>query len=279
MKIHFKAEDHSYTSTDPTDNKKWLSVTSLVELFKKPFDQKGIALACSKSNKSKWGGMTPEKIIEIWTNESNRAIGLGSWYHDQREQELIMCDTLQRDGIDLQIIRPLEQDGIKLSPDQSLMPGIYPEHLVYLKSARLSGQADRVEVVGDRIDIYDYKTNKEIKTEGYTNWEGVTKKMLGPLSHLDDCHLTHYSLQLSIYMYMMLKHNHNLKPGKMEIHHITFKKEGEDEYGYPIVAEDPNGNPIVDQVIPYKLDYLKKEVRAMINYVKQHPEVLERGHI
>jgi len=279
MKIHFKAEDHSYTSTDPTDNEKWLSVTSLVKLFKEPFDQEGIALACSKSKKSKWGGMTPEEIIEIWTNESNRATGLGSWYHDQREQEVIMCDTLQRNGIDLPIIRPLEQDGIKLSPDQSLMPGIYPEHLVYLKSARLSGQADRVEVVGDRIDIYDYKTNKEIKTEGYTNWEGVTKKMLGPLSHLDDCHLTHYSLQLSIYMYMMLKHNHNLKPGKMEIHHITFKKEGEDEHGYPIVAEDPNGNPIVDQVIPYKLDYLKKEVRAMINYVKQHPEVLERGHV
>jgi len=27
------------------------------------------------------------------------------------------------------------------------------------------------------------------------------------------------------------------------------------------------------------LPYLKKEVRAMINYVKQYPEVLEKGHI
>jgi len=279
MKIQFKTEDHSYTSTDPNDDTKWLSVTSLVKLFKPPFDQEGIAKKCSTNKNSKWYGMTPEEIVNIWVGESNRATGLGSWYHDQRERELLMCQTLQREGLDLPIIRPIEQDGLKLSPDQQLVPGVYPEHLVYLKSAKLSGQADRVEVVGNRVDIYDYKTNKEIKTEGFTNWEGVTNMMLGPLSHLEDCHLTHYALQLSIYMYIMLKHNHNLKPGKMEIHHITFKKEGEDEYGYPIVAEDPNGDPIVDQVIPYELPYLKKEVRAMINYVKQYPEVLEKGHI
>lgn len=279
MTIQFKAEDHSYTSTDPNNNEKWLSVTSLVKLFKPPFDQESIAKACSKSKKSKWFGMTPEEIINVWTAESNRATGLGSWYHDQREQEIVMCQTLQREGLDLPIVRPIEQDGVKLSPDQKMVPGIYPEHLVYLKSAKLSGQADRVEVVGQRIDIYDYKTNKEIKTKGYTDWEGKTTMMLGPLAHLEDCHLTHYALQLSVYMYIMLKHNHNLKPGKMEIHHITFKVESYDKYGYPIVAEDPNGNPIVDEVIPYELPYLKKEVRAMINYVKQHPEVLEKGHV
>ena len=37
--------------------------------------------------------------------------------------------------------------------------------LVYLKSARLCGQADLVEIVNGYINITDYKTNKEIKRE------------------------------------------------------------------------------------------------------------------
>ncbi len=51
-----------------------------------------------------------------------------------------------------------EDKKVKFAPDQTIAEGIYPEHLVYLKSASICGQADRVEIVGDRIDIHDYKT-------------------------------------------------------------------------------------------------------------------------
>jgi hypothetical protein len=187
-----------------------------------------------------------------------------------------MCDTIKRNGIELPIINPVEQDGVKLAPDQFLSSGIYPEHMVYLKSAALCGQADRVEVVADKINLFDYKTNKEIKTKGFTNWEGITKKMHTPCNHLDDCNFNHYALQLSTYMYIMLKHNHNLKPGKMELHHIIFEKDGEDENGYPIVTVDDMGDPVVKNVIPYEVPYLKKEVRNMIKYIKTHPEILKK---
>jgi hypothetical protein len=274
MSIQFTAENHKYESVDekPID---WLSVTSLVSLFKEPFDQKAISEKSSKSRNGKWKGMDPEKIVEIWNKESKRATDLGSWYHDQREKELLMCDTLERNGMKLPIVNVIEQDGVKFAPDQSLVPGIYPEHFVYLKSAGICGQADRVEVLPQTIDIFDYKTNKEIKQKSYVNWEGVSKKMLGPCSHLDDCHINHYALQLSVYMYIMLKHNHSLKPGKIEIHHITFEIESEDEYGYPIVAVDQMGDPIVKEVVPYELPYLKKEVQNMIKYVKMHPELIK----
>jgi hypothetical protein len=276
MALQFTAEDHKYTSVDPNENIDWLSVTSFVALFKHPFDREAVATKASKNPKSKWYGLTVDEIVEIWSNETTRAITLGSWYHDQREEEVIMCDTLQRSGIDLPIVRPLMDGDVKLSPDQSLVPGIYPEHLVYLKSAKLCGQADRVEVVGQQIDLYDYKTNKKIDTESWKNWEGVSKKMLGPLSHLDDCNLNHYALQLSTYMYMMQKHNHQLKPGKIQIHHIIFEVEDYDKYGYPITAYDPNGDPIVKEVVPYDLPYYKSEVRAMIKWIKQNPEALKK---
>jgi len=270
MAIQFTAENHKYESIDENEID-WLSVTGLVGLFKQPFNQQEIAEKASKSRNGKWKGMDPQDIIDIWNKETTRATTLGSWYHDQREKELLMCQTMERNGIELPIINIIEKDGVKIAPDQSLMSGIYPEHFVYLKSSAICGQADRVEVLQDTIDIFDYKTNKEIKLKSFVNWEGVSKKMLGPCAHLDDCHINHYALQLSTYMYVMLKHNHHLKPGKIQIHHITFEVKEEDEHGYPIVAVDQLGDPIVKKVVPYDLPYLKKEVQDMIKYLKMNP--------
>lgn len=272
MELQFTAQNHKYESVNDPD-KKWISATTLIHKFQEPFDAKAIAEKVSQKKRSKWYGLKPEEIIAIWDKENKRATDLGSWYHDQREKELNACETLRREGIDLPIIQPIEQDGKKFSPDQKLIPGIYPEHFVYLKSAGLCGQADRVEVVGDKVNIYDYKTNKEIKTQGFTNWEGVTQKMLPPVSHLDDCNLMHYALQLSLYMYIICKHNHNLKPGKLEIHHIIFEVEDTDEYGYPIIATDPAGDPLVQEVVPYELPYLKSEINALIKYVKTNKDI------
>jgi len=123
------------------------------------------------------------------------------------------------------------------------------------------------------VDIYDYKTNKEVKTEPYITWDGTRTTMQTPLSHLDDCHITHYALQLSIYMYIVLKHNHTLEAGKMQIQHVVFEVESYDENGYPITARDFEGNPIVKEVVDYDLPYLKSEVISMIKYMKTHPEL------
>ena len=71
--------------------------------------------------------------------------------------------------------------------------------------------------------------NKEIKKESYIDWEGISEKLSQPLSALDDCNFNHYALQLSIYMYIILKHNPKLIPGKMFIQHISFEEEGKDE--------------------------------------------------
>ena len=127
-----------------------------------------------------------------------------------------------------------------------------------------------VEVIKDTVNIIDYKTNKEIKTTGFTNWEKITQKMTGPCAHLDDCNFNHYSLQLSIYMYIILKHNPRYKPGKMFLHHVIFEKESEDKFGNPIPKKDSSGDPIVKTVVPYDVPYLKSEVIAMINHLKEN---------
>ena len=274
--IVFNADDHSYRSIDDS-NIDWISVTTLVSHFKKPFDAKKTAEKVSKNKNSKWFGIDPVIIQQIWNNEGDRSTTLGTWYHNQREDDLCSLSSIEREGITVPVFKPSELDnGKKLAPSQKLETGIYPEHMVYLKSAGICGQSDLVEVVNGHVNIIDYKTNKEIKMESYVNWEGVSDKLLPPLDTLDDCHFYHYALQLSIYMYIILKHNPKLKPGKIFIHHITFEVEREDNWGYPISKLDENGDPLVKQVNPIHVPYLVDEVIAVIHYLNDNRHKIKK---
>jgi len=158
MSIVFKADDHSYTSIEGEEQIKWTSVTSLISKLKKHFDKEGVAKKVSKNKKSKWYGIKPEDIIKIWDDEALRATTLGTYYHNQREADLCSLSSLEVDGVIIPIIPPVpEIDNLKYAPSQKLEPGVYPEHMVFLKSAGICGQSDLVEVVNDKINIIDYK--------------------------------------------------------------------------------------------------------------------------
>tara|TARA_R100001463_G_scaffold2352_4_gene10007 strand:+ start:802 stop:1632 length:831 start_codon:yes stop_codon:yes gene_type:complete len=268
MSIIFNAEDHSYKSISADENINWISVTTLISKFKNPFNAEKVAIKVSKKKNSKWYGIKPKKIQEIWNNESIRAMTLGTFYHDQREKDICSFSSIEREGFTIPVFAPKgEEDGIKIAPIQKLDPGVYPEHMVYLKSAGICGQADLVEVVDGKVNIIDYKTNKEIKTKSFKNWEGKSERMALPLSHLDDCNFSHYALQLSIYMYIIIKHNPKLRPGKIHIHHVKFEEEGKDDYGYPITKYTPEGDPVIKEIIQMPIDYLKDEVISIIHWL------------
>jgi hypothetical protein len=277
MGIKFIAEDHSYHSTDE-ECIDWVSVTRLIHFFKEPFDTEKMALMCAKGKNPKYAGKTPDEIKGIWKNENKRAVDLGSWYHDQRERDVLSCNTARRSEVDLPIIAPIIENNIKLAPEQRLSEGIYPEHLTYLKSAGVCGQSDRVEIYDGLCNIHDYKTNKEIKLQGFVNKQGKTKKLLPPLSHLDECNYNEYALQLSVYMYIILKHNYNLKPGKIVIEHIEFEVEGMDENGYPVAKRDLKGDPIVKAITPYELPYMRSEVIAMFKWLSNNRNKLPHAN-
>jgi len=272
MSIRFNAKDHSYISIDASEKINWISVTTLISHFKKSFDAKAVALKVTKNKKSKWFGIDPKTIEEIWNNESDRATTLGTYYHNQRESDLCSLASIEREGITIPIFNPSgETDGIRVAPLQKLDPGVYPEHMVYLKSKGLCGQSDLVEIVNGRVNIIDYKTNKEIKKESFKNWEGISEKLKDPIKHLDDCNYNHYALQLSFYMYIILKHNSKLLPGKIFIHHVVFEEEGRDEFDYPITKYNHNNDPVVKEVIQIPMPYLYDEVISILNYIEDNP--------
>ena len=275
MSIIFNAADHSYKSID-AEGIDWISVTSLLSNFKKPFDAEKVAASVTKKTKSKWFGIPPEKILELWKAEADRATTLGTFYHNQREADICSLSSIELEGLPIPIYKPIEEDSQKRAPEQKLTDGIYPEHMVYIKSAGICGQSDLVEVVNSKVNIIDYKTNKEIKKESFKNWEGISDKMSHPISHLDDCNFNHYALQLSIYMYIILKHNRKLKPGKIYIHHVLFEVEGTDEYGYPITRYSSNGDPVVKEVIQMEVPYLADEVISIINWLYDNRDQIKK---
>jgi len=274
--IKFEESGHKYSSID--DDFKWVSVTKLVEQFKEPFDAIAVSEKCATGKNPKYKGLKPGVIRGIWKQENKRATDLGTWYHNQREADMLQFKTITRDGVEIPIISSIIEKGVKYAPSQKIDNGLYPEHFVYLRSASICGQADRVEVVDHRLDIYDYKTNKEIKTKGYEFWDGTKKMMLGPLKHLEDCEFNHYALQLSTYMYIIAKHNYNLVPGNIQIHHIEFENEGMDENGYPITRMDAKGEPVLKKINRIDLPYLKREVISMLKWLKINKDVVLHEH-
>ena len=267
--VKFEPDNHLYTSVDPNDYIKWTSVTSLLKNYKEDFDSEKIASKSATKITSKWYGMTSQEIQDVWKAEAKRATDLGTWYHNQRESDLLECETIERYGKTLPIITPMvNEHGVKVASSQRLIEGIYPEHLCYSRSSGVCGQSDLVEVVNGYVHITDYKTNKELKKTGFTNYEGITKKLLGPFSHLDDCNFNHYNIQLSVYMYIILRHNLNLKPGNLTISHITFEEEGKNKFDYPITKRDHLGNPVIKEITRHEMPYLKKEITNLMSKLK-----------
>ena len=275
MPVIFKADGHIYESLNEDlekDQIKWTSVTSFVGMFKPKFDAEAQSKKSSKNKRSKWYKIPPKEILKIWNNESERAIELGNWYHDEREKRLCEFKTIAREGVEIPIIKPItDTNGVKVAPKQKLAEGVYPEHFAYLKSSGLCGQADLVSIVNGKINILDYKTNKEIKMKGFTNWEGITSKMYKPVNHLDDCNLKHYNLQLSLYAYIIKKHNPKLKVGELQIQHVTFEEESKDKYGYPVTKYNDQKEPIIKHIKMYNLPYLKDDVQNLIMWLKDNP--------
>ena len=124
MAITFKEEGHLYESIDE-DKINWLSVTSFIAKFKPKFDRDAQATKSSKNKKSKWYKMSVNEIIASWEGESQRAIKLGNFYHNQRESDMIELNTIGRNGIEIPIIKPIVNDkGVKFAPIQKLKDGI-----------------------------------------------------------------------------------------------------------------------------------------------------------
>lgn len=238
--VVFKHDTHQYFYED----EEYKSVSSIISSLKKPFDKQYWL-----EKKAKDRGITPEELEQEW-NEINRiAIEKGKKYHDEQERILLSSGK--------NVIKSIHNhDGFKVAFDLSeLKPATYPELLLYLPSHKIAGQSDTVIIHEDKtFTIRDFKTNKKLDFQGFKYFdpvkrEKVTQKMLHPVNHLDDCNGMHYTVQLSLYAYMLEQYGFKCKD--LYIDHVIF--------------DDTDAT----QVVTYPVNYLKKECISILKCLKK----------
>lgn len=276
-KVAFSENEHVYWNVD--DNKKYISVTTLIHSFSQPFDkdfwsaykslekllpkdswaiEKKALLKNKKFNpellelynisKNEFNKVQQE-ILDEWEANNREACERGTKIHSELENSFYNSGknvTLKKFGIGGKF------ECIKDYTDLDLENGVYPEYLIYRESddgiLRLAGQVDLIIKSGNDIYIVDHKSNKKIDLKsGYNAQTKSTAKMKYPLNTLDDCNYNQYALQLSTYAWMLQKLNPNFVIRDLIINHY-----------------DHEGNNTL-----YHCEYLKKEVEKMLYFYKK----------
>lgn len=286
--VAFRESDHKYFNVkDPSI--KYTSVTTLLNDYKEPFDGELMsrykaleALATEEDFKkvkgeilssrrvdlfSMWCHTTNvnEALLEVtarelrkdWTKTKDDACEVGSAYHLERE-----LDWYDNSGVLLKKRVPVVQgmfDCVKHDFSLNREKAIIPEYLVYYscpdKMVHLAGQMDLLIKDGNDIYILDYKTNaKGIDKPAYFNRATKqTKKLYYPLNNLDDTKLNIYTMQLSIYAWMLEKINPEFNIKLLKLLHVD--RDGvETDYEVPYLKEE------VTRVIKHKKHLIRNEL-------------------
>ena len=284
--VGFLEGPHRYENLkDPSI--KYISVTTLIERYGKPFDREFVSkykaleriLSADIWKKEKGGiwknhkipkdflevydisdeqlNKVQQDILDEWTETNRIACERGTKIHAKLENSFYEAGsniTLKKFGIGGKF------ECKKNYNDLDLEYGLYPEYLIYYDNPKLdlhlAGQIDLIVKNCNDIWIIDHKSNAKIDTKGFYNSSTrSTDKMLYPLTHLDECNYNHYQLQLSTYAWMIQK----IKP------EFVIK-------GLILNHYDHDGKNTL-----YHCSYLKEEVEKMLkHYAKQHKLELQR---
>jgi len=194
--VYLEPIEHVYIHRD--SGKRYSSVTQTIHNLVNPFDEEAVAEAISKQPLSRrkpiYHNMTKELILEYWQQLNDEANEYGTLIHELIE------DYLYKDGllfpkVDLhkRILRAY--DALDVDEGEC----IWPERIMFSEEHELAGTADLIIDIDDvYFDVGDWKTNKEFNF--YDSFGHKTMKK--PLDHLQDCHYSIYTVQLSIYAYM-----------------------------------------------------------------------------
>ena len=192
------------------DGKKQKSVTTFIGEFKKPFDEDYWS-----ARKAKELGVTQEELLKEWAFKRDSACDRGSCLHAYAENYLNnkvfpwepekyiarygKKAALNAISTPLDKLREMFQTFYEES-SRSLIP-IKSELVVGDEELGICGMVDQLyfNKKSGKLEIWDWKTNKEIKRKN--QWERYDT----PINHLEVCEFNTYSLQLSMYKYLIEK--------------------------------------------------------------------------
>jgi hypothetical protein len=228
--IKFFDEGHKYVLKDGNHAS---SVTTLFKEFEPPFNKKFWA-----EKKAKQQGVSPQEIINLWEANGKFSREKGTLFHAYAENYIANRVFERPIGLDDKMNFALDRLEVLFhafyeKTKNSLIP-IASELVIGDEESRTCGMLDQLyfNKKHNEFQIFDWKTNKQIRTEPFNN-----QKLLTELNHLDNCELVKYSLQLSCYKYIIEKMT-NIKIGSCFVLWFHEKNETFKHYKVHDLSED-----------------------------------------
>ena len=190
--ITFTEADHKYETPDFDD---FVSSSGIIHQFFPEFDSEAISERIAAKR-----GKTPLQLRNEWKANADAACDYGTRCHEVAEY--IFTDRLS----ELHTPRnPKEQNTFAVAWNAVQMlkeqyQSIGCELIVFSERLRVCGTLDLLmyDPATNTVLILDWKTNREIKQSAFKGEKGFA-----PIQHLENCNYHHYSLQLSIYEFLM----------------------------------------------------------------------------
>ena len=250
--VVYHDEPHVYHIGD----KKLISGTTFIGLFKNKFDKIKQGGAYAKKNHR-----TLEDVLAEWEYKGHIARTKGTMLHNYAEnywQNKVF--PIKYDGMDEEFGEGEMQK--RLEPCIELFHKFYNDAKKSLRPVRMElvvadeelGIAGMVDCLfwndkTKQFEIWDYKTNKEI-----TTYSKYRQRFKAPINYLHDCEINAYSLQLSLYKYI-IERNTKMTIGAMWLIHIH-----EDQESYNL----------------FECDNRTDEIKLMIDYYERNKDRLTK---
>ncbi len=232
---------HEYKLEDDPEFK-FTSCTTFAKYFFPPFDKIGIANNLTSTNES-YMHLTPQELVLEWDKIAEE----GTLIHAEIESYINNKDAATHPKSKMAV------NWIKEDVTAIERYDIYPEVIVYSKELALAGTIDLL--IYDRLKkeykILDWKTNRRIDTQSFNNKMGNNEAT----AHLMDCNYYHYSLQLSLYQYI-LQNYYNAKVGGAAICHLTNSQPKFYKTHYHV--------DVIEQMLLADRDELKKKTDTLL---------------
>ena len=201
------------------------SVTRIINKFTPRFDLDGeIAKRVAKKK-----GISVEEIKKEWQAGATKASVKGTKIHKALE---LYINSGKETKTQIEILKSF--DALKL-PGKNMA-----EKKVFNIEKKIAGTLDLKNISRGKTNVFDFKTNKAINF--VSKWD---IKMKRPLEYMDDCEYNRYSLQLSLYSWML-------------------EKDGEDIGRIGILWIKDNKIELIPTI------YMKSTVEMLLDYIEKN---------
>lgn len=168
-------------------------VSSIIAAHKRPFDELAQAQRVAMRDER-----PVADVLAEWRVKRDAAMQLGKNAHEVIDRVLRAGSPLALDHESPHVqaamrwVAQRQSEGMQIVATEARLAWV---------ERGIAGTIDALAWHRGAWTLIDWKTNEKLTLQAEPHWRSA--KMLDPVAHLDDCHGSHYALQLALYALML----------------------------------------------------------------------------